>query len=92
MATIESRTPAPRRYAAMLLRNRQEGDDLVYDCLLRALDHLEVTHDNDAIRIVSRLGTNFGQNDYKQSDNALRALHCLPKSNAASRSSYRLKA
>ena len=37
MATLEPTIPALRRYAATLLRNRQEADNLVYDCLVRAL-------------------------------------------------------
>jgi RNA polymerase sigma-70 factor (ECF subfamily) len=37
---LESCIPALRRYAGSLLRDRQEVDDLVHDCLLRALDRL----------------------------------------------------
>jgi RNA polymerase sigma-70 factor (ECF subfamily) len=36
-----------RRYAASLLRDRQEIDDLVHDCLVRALDRLH-TRQQDA--------------------------------------------
>lgn len=40
MAGMEACIPALRRYAFALLRNRQEADDLVHDCLVRALDRL----------------------------------------------------
>lgn len=104
MATIESSIPALRRYAAALLSNRQEADNLVYECLVRALCHLRATCDNDDIRTwlfttmrnlsmsptrrarerrqpvsISCPGTRFRQDDCKQSDNALRAFHCLPE-------------
>jgi RNA polymerase sigma-70 factor (ECF subfamily) len=44
---MEACIPALRRYAGTLLRNRQEVDDLVHDCLVRALDRLH-TRRNDA--------------------------------------------
>ncbi len=37
---VEACIPALRRYAATLLRDRQEVDDLVHDCLVRALDQI----------------------------------------------------
>lgn len=37
---MEACIPALRRYASTLLRDRQEIDDLVHDCLLRALDQM----------------------------------------------------
>ncbi len=40
MAAMEACIPALRSYAWALLRNRQDADDLVHDCLLRALDRL----------------------------------------------------
>lgn len=40
VGTMEACIPALRRYAGTLLRNRQEVDDLVHDCLVRALDRL----------------------------------------------------
>ena len=40
IAEVEAAIPALRRYASALLRNRQEVDDLVQDCLVRALDRL----------------------------------------------------
>jgi RNA polymerase sigma-70 factor, ECF subfamily len=104
MATLESSIPALRRYAATLLRNREEADNLVYDCLIHALDQLYTSRDQDEIRASlfavmrnlymrhrrqarmrrqrvssSCLGTNFGQDDYQQSDNVVHALHCLPE-------------
>jgi RNA polymerase sigma factor (sigma-70 family) len=47
MALIEECIPALRRYASALLRDRQEVDDLVHDCLVRALDRLHTLR-NDA--------------------------------------------
>jgi RNA polymerase sigma-70 factor (ECF subfamily) len=47
IAEMEACIPALRRYAAALLRNAQEVDDLVHDCLVRALDRLH-THREDA--------------------------------------------
>lgn len=40
LARIEASIPALRRYAAALLRGRQDADDLVHDTLLRGLDRL----------------------------------------------------
>jgi RNA polymerase sigma-70 factor (ECF subfamily) len=40
MAEIEASIPALRRYAWSLLRNGHDADDLVQDCLARALDRL----------------------------------------------------
>ncbi len=40
LARIQDCIPALRRYAGFLLRNRDDADDLVHDCLLRALDKL----------------------------------------------------
>jgi RNA polymerase sigma-70 factor, ECF subfamily len=39
-----------RRYAASLLRDRQEIDDLVHDCLVRALDRLHTRHQDAEMR------------------------------------------
>ena len=50
MATLEPTIPALRRYAATLLRNRQEADNLVYDCLVRALDQLHTRRGSYDIR------------------------------------------
>ncbi len=47
MALLEACIPALRRYAGALLRDRQEVDDLVHECLLRALDRLHTLR-NDA--------------------------------------------
>jgi RNA polymerase sigma factor (sigma-70 family) len=47
-ATIEACIPALRRYASALLRDQQEVDDLVHDCVVRALDRLHTkSHDGD---------------------------------------------
>src|SRR3954454_9482256 len=40
LARIEQCIPALRRYAWTLLRNRDDADDLVHDCLVRALEKL----------------------------------------------------
>ena len=42
--------PALRRYARSLLRDRQEVDDLVHDCLVRALDQLHTRRDDGDLR------------------------------------------
>jgi RNA polymerase sigma-70 factor (ECF subfamily) len=47
---IESCIPALRRYAGSLLRDRQEVDDLVHDCLVRALDRLHKRQSEAEIR------------------------------------------
>ena len=47
---IEACIPALRRYAAALLRNREDADDLVHDCLVRALDKLHTRRDNADVR------------------------------------------
>ena len=50
VATLESSVPALRRYAATLLGGRQEVDNLVYDCLVCALDDLHTRRDDDDVR------------------------------------------
>jgi RNA polymerase sigma-70 factor (ECF subfamily) len=47
---MESCIPALRRYAGSLLRDRQEVDDLVHDCLVRALDRLHTRRDEGEMR------------------------------------------
>jgi RNA polymerase sigma-70 factor, ECF subfamily len=47
---IEDCIPALRRYALALLRDRQDADDLVHDCLVRALDKLHGQRDDLNIR------------------------------------------
>jgi RNA polymerase sigma-70 factor, ECF subfamily len=47
VGAMEACIPALRRYAGTLLRDRQEVDDLVHDCLVLALDRLH-TRRNDA--------------------------------------------
>jgi DNA-directed RNA polymerase specialized sigma24 family protein len=63
---MEACIPALRRYAGSLLRDRQEVDDLVHDCLVRALDRLHTRRSDTEMRpwlfaimhnlYVSRLG------------------------------------
>jgi RNA polymerase sigma-70 factor (ECF subfamily) len=38
---LEENIPALRRYAWALLRNQSDADDLVQDCLVRALDRID---------------------------------------------------
>jgi RNA polymerase sigma-70 factor, ECF subfamily len=47
---IEACIPALRRYAAALLRNREEADNLVHNCLVRALDKLHTRRDEADVR------------------------------------------
>jgi RNA polymerase sigma-70 factor, ECF subfamily len=41
LTKLEENIPALRRYAFALLRNQTDADDLVQDCLVRALDHMD---------------------------------------------------
>jgi RNA polymerase sigma-70 factor, ECF subfamily len=50
MASMEACVPALRRYARSLLRDRQEVDDLVHDCLVRALDQLHTRREDGDLR------------------------------------------
>jgi RNA polymerase sigma factor (sigma-70 family) len=47
---MEACIPALRRYAGSLLRDRQEVDDLVHDCLVRALDRLHTRRSDSEMR------------------------------------------
>jgi RNA polymerase sigma-70 factor (ECF subfamily) len=48
LTKLEENIPALRRYAWTLLRNQSDADDLVQDCLVRALDHMDQrTSEND---------------------------------------------
>ncbi|MGA9867820.1 MAG: sigma factor [Acetobacteraceae bacterium] len=47
---MEASIPALRRYASTLLRDRQEIDDLVHDCLLRALDQMHTRREDADMR------------------------------------------
>jgi RNA polymerase sigma factor (sigma-70 family) len=50
LSKIEDCIPALRRYAAALLHSRQDADDLVHDCLVRALDKLHTRRDDVDLR------------------------------------------
>ncbi len=50
LSHIEACLPALRRYATALLRNREDADDLVHDCLVRALDKLHTRRDDADVR------------------------------------------
>lgn len=41
LTSLEAAVPSLRRYALALLRDRSDADDLVQDCLLRALDKID---------------------------------------------------
>src|SRR5215218_911959 len=47
---IEQCIPALRRYAWALLRNQDDADDLVHDCLVRALGKLHTRRDDADVR------------------------------------------
>lgn len=48
---MEACIPALRRYAGALLHNRQDADDLVHDCLVRALERLHTRPEDHDIRV-----------------------------------------
>jgi RNA polymerase sigma factor (sigma-70 family) len=48
---MESCIPALRRYACALLGSRQDGDDLVLDCLVRALSMLDTRRGETDTRV-----------------------------------------
>ena len=89
MGSMEACVPALRRYARSLLRDRQEVDDLVHDCLVRALDQLHTRRDDGDLRawlfaimhnlFVSRARRNKARSrtvsleEVKQDDLAIRA-------------------
>ena len=50
MELMEASIPGLRRYASALLRNRQEVDDLVHDCLVRALDQIHTRRSDTEMR------------------------------------------
>jgi RNA polymerase sigma-70 factor, ECF subfamily len=50
LTRIEACIPALRRYATALLRNREDADDLVHDCLVRALDKLHTRREDADVR------------------------------------------
>jgi RNA polymerase sigma-70 factor (ECF subfamily) len=50
MASMEACIPALRRYARTLVRDREEVDDLVHDCLVRALDQLHTRREGGDLR------------------------------------------
>ncbi len=50
MALMEACIPALRRYASALLRDRQEVDDLVHECLVRALERLHTLRNHAEMR------------------------------------------
>jgi len=51
LSDMEACIPALRRYASSLLRSRQDADDLVHDCLVRALERLHTRREDVQIRV-----------------------------------------
>lgn len=51
LSDMEACIPALRRYASALLSSRQDADDLVHDCLVRALERLHTRREDVAIRV-----------------------------------------
>jgi RNA polymerase sigma-70 factor (ECF subfamily) len=51
LSDMEACIPALRRYASSLLSGRQDADDLVHDCLVRALERLHTRREDVAIRV-----------------------------------------
>jgi hypothetical protein len=49
-AEMDTCIPALRRYASALVRDHQEVDDLVHDCLVLALDRLNTFRDDGQLR------------------------------------------
>ncbi len=49
-AGLEENIPSLRRYAWTLLRNSSDADDLVQDCLVRALDRIDTVRANGDLR------------------------------------------
>lgn len=47
---VVAEIPRLRRYAIALMRNRSEADDLVQDCVVRALDRLHLWRDGSNMR------------------------------------------
>ena len=47
---IEENIPSLRRYAWSLLRNKSDADDLVQDCLVRALDRMDSLRQDGDLR------------------------------------------
>jgi RNA polymerase sigma factor (sigma-70 family) len=50
MSAVEACIPALRRYACSLLRSREEVDDLVHYCVVRALDRLHTRRSDSEMR------------------------------------------
>lgn len=50
LSKLEENVPSLRRYAWTLLRNPSDADDLVQDCLLRALDRIDTLRTEGDLR------------------------------------------
>jgi len=50
LSKLEETIPSLRRYAWTLVRQSSDADDLVQDCLVRALDHLEAVRSEVELR------------------------------------------
>ena len=50
ISSIEENIPSLRRYAWSLLRDKSDADDLVQDCLVRALGHVDALRPDSDLR------------------------------------------
>jgi RNA polymerase sigma factor (sigma-70 family) len=63
---VEPLIPAMRRYARALVRNAAAADDLVQDCLERAVSHWHQRRDNDARRWLFTILHNLAISQFRQ--------------------------
>jgi len=74
VSRIEQCIPALRRYAWALLRSRNDADDLVHDCLVRALDKLHTKRDGADVRAwLFTIMHNLFVSDYRRRKNRAHA-------------------
>lgn len=66
---IEPVIPALRRYARALVRNRAAADDLVQDCLVRAVSHWGQRRDGDPRPWLFTILHNLAINQFRRSAN-----------------------
>jgi RNA polymerase sigma-70 factor (ECF subfamily) len=67
---IEPVIPALRRYARALVRNRATADDLVQDCLERAVSHWGQRRDGDPRPWLFTILHNLAVNQFRRSASA----------------------
>ena len=64
---VEPLIPALRRYARALLRNPTAADDLVQDCLERAVSHWQQQREGNARSLLFTILHNLAVNQFRQS-------------------------